>query len=32
MRVLRFEATTRLSAMLHEVLPWVEAAVSDGRI
>src|SRR5438477_86146 len=31
-RVLGFEATTSLSDMLDEVIPWVEAAVADGRI
>ena len=31
-RVLDFEATTSLSDMLDEVIPWVEAAVNDGRI
>ena len=31
-RVLGFEATTSLSDMLDEVIPWVEAAVDDGRI
>jgi UDP-glucose 4-epimerase len=31
-RVLGFEATTSLGAMLDEVIPWVESAVADGRI
>ena len=31
-RVLGFEATTNLSDMFDEVIPWVEAAVADGRI
>ena len=31
-RVLGFEATTSLSDMLDEVVPWVAAAVDDGRI
>ncbi len=31
-RVLGFEATTSLSDMLDEVMPWVAAAVDDGRI
>ena len=31
-RILGFEATTSLSDMLDEVIPWVEAAVADGRI
>jgi len=31
-RVLGFEATTNLSDMLDEVVPWVAAAVDDGRI
>jgi nucleoside-diphosphate-sugar epimerase len=30
--VLGFEATTTLSDMLDEVIPWVEAAVVEGRI
>jgi nucleoside-diphosphate-sugar epimerase len=30
--VLGFEATTSLDAMLDEVIPWIEAAVADGRI
>jgi hypothetical protein len=30
--VLGFEATTSLSDMLDEVVPWVAAAVDDGRI
>jgi UDP-glucose 4-epimerase len=31
-RVLGFEATTTLSDMLDEVVPWVAAAVDEGRI
>jgi nucleoside-diphosphate-sugar epimerase len=31
-RVLGFRATTSLSEMLDEVIPWVKAAVEDGRI
>jgi nucleoside-diphosphate-sugar epimerase len=31
-RVLGFEATTSLEAMLDEVIPWIRAAVADGRI
>jgi nucleoside-diphosphate-sugar epimerase len=31
-RVLGFEATTSLDQMLDEVIPWIEAAVADGRI
>ena len=31
-RVLGFEATTSLSDMLDEVIPWVAAAVADDRI
>jgi nucleoside-diphosphate-sugar epimerase len=31
-RVLGFEATTTLDQMLDEVIPWIEAAVADGRI
>jgi len=31
-RVLGFEATTNLSDMLDEVIPWVVQAVDDGRI
>src|SRR5207344_3019170 len=31
-RVLGFEATTSLSDMLDEVIPWVVQAVDDGRI
>jgi UDP-glucose 4-epimerase len=31
-RVLGFEATTSLSDMLDEVVPWVAAAVEEGRI
>lgn len=31
-RVLGFEATTTLDAMLDEVVPWVEQAVRDGSI
>jgi UDP-glucose 4-epimerase len=30
--ILGFEATTTLSDMLDEVIPWVEAAVAEGRI
>ena len=30
--VLGFEATTSLDAMLDEVIPWIEQAVSEGRI
>jgi UDP-glucose 4-epimerase len=30
--VLGFEATTSLSAMLDEVIPWVTQAVADGRL
>jgi len=31
-RVLGFEATTSLSDMLDEVIPWVAAAVAEDRI
>jgi nucleoside-diphosphate-sugar epimerase len=31
-RVLGFEATTSLSEMLDEVLPWVEQAIEDGML
>jgi nucleoside-diphosphate-sugar epimerase len=31
-RVLGFEATTTLDAMLDEVVPWIQQAVADGRI
>ena len=31
-RVLRFKAETSLDTMLNEVIPWIEAAVEDGRI
>jgi nucleoside-diphosphate-sugar epimerase len=31
-RVLGFEATTSLSEMLDEVIPWIERAIEDGRI
>src|SRR5882672_525157 len=31
-RVLGFEATTSLSAMLDEVIPWIVSAIDDGRI
>jgi UDP-glucose 4-epimerase len=31
-RVLGFEATTSLDKMLDEVIPWVDAAVREGRI
>jgi nucleoside-diphosphate-sugar epimerase len=30
--VLGFEAATSLDEMLDEVIPWIQAAVSDGRI
>ncbi|MEO6628822.1 MAG: NAD(P)-dependent oxidoreductase, partial [Aquihabitans sp.] len=30
--VLGFDATTTLSVMLDEVIPWIEQAVADGRI
>ena len=30
--VLGFDATTTLSEMLDEVIPWIEQAVADGRI
>ncbi len=30
--VLGFEATTTLDAMLDEVIPWIEAALADGRL
>jgi hypothetical protein len=30
--VLGFEATTSLSTMLDEVVPWVTQAVADGRL
>jgi nucleoside-diphosphate-sugar epimerase len=30
--ILGFEATTGLSEMLDEVIPWIEAAVADGTI
>jgi nucleoside-diphosphate-sugar epimerase len=31
-RVLAYEATTSLSEMLDEVIPWIEKAVADGTI
>jgi nucleoside-diphosphate-sugar epimerase len=31
-RILGFEATTTLSEMLDEVIPWVDTAVREGRI
>ena len=31
-RVLGFEATTSLSEMLDEVIPWVAQAIEDGSI
>jgi nucleoside-diphosphate-sugar epimerase len=31
-RVLGFEATTSLSAMLDEVIPWIQQAIKDGVI
>jgi nucleoside-diphosphate-sugar epimerase len=31
-RVLGFEATTSLSEMLDEVIPWIHHAIEDGRI
>jgi UDP-glucose 4-epimerase len=31
-RVLGFEATTSLSSMLDEVIPWIEQAIRDGTI
>jgi UDP-glucose 4-epimerase len=31
-RVLGYEATTSLSDMLDEVIPWIEKAISDGTI
>ncbi|MGZ4438322.1 MAG: NAD-dependent epimerase/dehydratase family protein, partial [Nocardioidaceae bacterium] len=31
-KVLGFEATTGLSEMLDEVIPWIEQAVKDGTI
>ena len=30
--VLGFEATTPLSEILDEVIPWIEKAIADGRI
>jgi UDP-glucose 4-epimerase len=30
--VLGYEATTSLSTMLDEVIPWVTKAVADGRL
>jgi nucleoside-diphosphate-sugar epimerase len=31
-RILGFDATTTLDQMLDEVIPWVEAAITEGRI
>ena len=31
-RILGFQATTSLEAMLDEVIPWVEAAIAEGTI
>lgn len=31
-RVLGFECTTSLDAMLDEVIPWIEAAMAEGKI
>ncbi|MBO0835476.1 MAG: NAD(P)-dependent oxidoreductase, partial [Actinobacteria bacterium] len=31
-RILGFEATTSLSAMLDEVIPWIRQAIRDGII
>ncbi|MBO0823715.1 MAG: NAD(P)-dependent oxidoreductase, partial [Actinobacteria bacterium] len=31
-RILGFEATTSLSAMLDEVIPWIRQAIQDGII
>jgi len=31
-RVLGIEATTSLSAMLDEVIPWIEQAIREGTI
>jgi nucleoside-diphosphate-sugar epimerase len=31
-RILGFDATTTLDEMLDEVIPWVEAAITEGRI
>jgi UDP-glucose 4-epimerase len=31
-RVLGFEATTGLDAILHEVVPWIEKSIADGTI
>jgi UDP-glucose 4-epimerase len=31
-KVLGFEATTPLPAMLDEVIPWIERAIADGAI
>ena len=31
-KVLGFEATTSLDTMLDEVIPWIEAAIDEGRI
>ncbi|BEP14151.1 NAD(P)-dependent oxidoreductase [Acidothermaceae bacterium B102] len=32
LRLLGFEATTPLDAMLDEVIPWIRQAIADGRI
>jgi UDP-glucose 4-epimerase len=31
-QVLGYEATTSLSQMLDEVIPWIEQAIKDGTI
>jgi UDP-glucose 4-epimerase len=31
-RVLGYEASTTLDQMLDEVIPWIEAAVAEGRL
>jgi nucleoside-diphosphate-sugar epimerase len=31
-RILGFEATTSLEAILADVVPWIEKAVADGTI
>jgi nucleoside-diphosphate-sugar epimerase len=31
-RVLGFEATTSLTSILQDVVPWIEKAVADGTI
>jgi nucleoside-diphosphate-sugar epimerase len=31
-RVLGFEATTSLSEMLDEVVPWIRAEIAEGRL